>query len=194
MKKSFTLIELIVVIAIIAILAAIIAPNAFKAIEKAKVSEAIADFKTFKTATYAFYADTGDWPVGWNRDGWFYCMEDNGFLTDINSWPGWDGPYLERIKSAHPWAGVYCLEYLQYGQGTALELIIEYNRCCYPSHVQQNQACASDDCFVPRKSAQKIDETVDDGNLTLNSGNFFYQWDNPEGRADVTWVLVWDAL
>jgi len=39
MRRSFTLIELIVVIAIIAILAAIIAPNAFRAIEKAKVAE-----------------------------------------------------------------------------------------------------------------------------------------------------------
>ena len=34
MRKSFTLIELIVVIAIIAVLAAIIAPNSFKAIAK----------------------------------------------------------------------------------------------------------------------------------------------------------------
>ncbi len=64
MKKSFTLIELIVVIAIIAILAAIIAPNAFKAIEKAKISRAIADFKTFKTAMFSYYADCGKFPSG----------------------------------------------------------------------------------------------------------------------------------
>ena len=63
MKKSFTLIELIVVIAIIAILAAIIAPNAFKAIEKAKITEAIADVKTYKTAIFTLYADTGHWVV-----------------------------------------------------------------------------------------------------------------------------------
>lgn len=191
MKKNFTLIELIVVIAIIAILAAIIAPNAFKAIEKAKVSRAIGDFKSYKSAIYSFYADVGDWPIGWNRDGYYYCLEDNGLVSNVNSWFGWDGPYLETVKNIHPWAGVYCLEYLDLGRSSRMELFIEYNRCCYPSHVHANQACRSDDCFVPINSAQRIDDSVDDGNT--GTGDFFYQWVSAEGRADITWVLVWDA-
>jgi general secretion pathway protein G len=59
MRKTFTLIELIVVIAIIAILAAIITPNAFMAIEKSKVSRIVADCKSIRTAAYNMFADTG---------------------------------------------------------------------------------------------------------------------------------------
>ena len=73
-----------------------------------------------------------------------------------------------------------------------MELFLEYNRCCYPSHVHSYQPCRSDACFVPIGSAQRIDTQVDDGNLY--SGDFFYQWSNPEGRADITWVLIWDTF
>jgi len=193
-RKSFTLVELIVVIAIIAILAAIIAPNVFRAIEKAKIAAAMEDFKTYKKAIYAFYADTGTWPLGWNdpRESYYYCCEDNGLITNLRNWPGWDGPYLEKIKSQHPWGGVYCLEYNNLGRSSQRELFLEYNRCCYPSHVHSYQPCRSDDCFVPICSAQRIDTQVDDGNLY--SGDFFYQWSNPQGRADITWVLVWDTF
>src|SRR3989338_2215392 len=92
MKKSFTLIELIVVIAIIAILAAIIAPNAFRAIEKAKITRVAADLKAIKTATFAYHADTGKWPISgvYISDGTHPLLSDDGSA-------GWDGPYLESI-------------------------------------------------------------------------------------------------
>jgi prepilin-type N-terminal cleavage/methylation domain-containing protein len=70
MRKSFTLIELIVVIAIIAVLAAIVAVNAFRAIEKAKISAVIADMKTIKKTANAYYMRILDNSLGMER-----CME-----------------------------------------------------------------------------------------------------------------------
>jgi len=111
MKKTFTLIELIVVIAIIAILAAIIAPNAFKAIEKAKVSRFAQDVRAIRAAAMAFYADTGQWPAdndgGATQDpttlGKGFINNDNGSGSLIE---GWDGPYVEKWP-LNPWGGIY---------------------------------------------------------------------------------------
>src|SRR3989338_2711317 len=117
MKKSFTLIELIVVIAIIAILAAIIAPNAFRAIEKAQVAKTAADLKTVKTAVLTYRTDTGVWPcfnvTAVNCGGNYIADGSHGLLSD----PGltsWDGPYLEGVPRsalakgpATPGCGLY---------------------------------------------------------------------------------------
>ncbi|MCF7908007.1 MAG: prepilin-type N-terminal cleavage/methylation domain-containing protein [Candidatus Omnitrophica bacterium] len=115
MRKSFTLIELIVVIAIIAILAAIIAPNAFRAIQKAKASRIIADFTAIKSASMSFYADTGSWPVNieprpdpGGTNSWTWIKSGQHPLMDnLNNWIGWDGPYLESsLASPSPPTGV----------------------------------------------------------------------------------------
>ncbi len=111
MKKSFTLIELIVVIAIIAVLAAIIAPNAFRAIEKAKISKMISDLKAVKTAFLALYTDVGEFPRENPPTG--YPVNPAVIDTDVvrpilfNSSDGWDGPYLEGSIENHPWAAIY---------------------------------------------------------------------------------------
>ncbi|MBU2266323.1 MAG: prepilin-type N-terminal cleavage/methylation domain-containing protein, partial [Candidatus Omnitrophica bacterium] len=128
MKKSFTLIELIVVIAIIAILAAIIAPNAFKAIEKAKISTVISTGQTYKTALLSLYADTGHWPadeMAGNRIiylcdpsqlpvttwvGFGATMHPSNLFENDNGWAGWNGPYIENLQYRHPWGGVYILQ------------------------------------------------------------------------------------
>ena len=93
MKKSFTLIELIVVIAIIAVLEAIIAPNALRAIEKAKVTRVVTDLKAIKSAAISFYSDIGQWPsVG--------MINNNHPLLANLGIPTWDGPYLEHPAKA----------------------------------------------------------------------------------------------
>jgi len=176
--KGFTLIELIVVIAIIGILAAIIAPNAFKAIEKAKVAKAVSDFKTIKTATYALYADTGQWPSSSGQD---LFVANSDLLNNVHSWSGWDGPYLEKSPDPHPWAGRYMFEGQDnYGGGLSNELILEFEDYCHPSGPN------SPKCAVPRNSARKIDEKVDDGDLSTG--------DIRQGSAggDMGWVLIWD--
>jgi len=119
MKKSFTLIELIVVIAIIAILAAIIAPNAFKAIEKAKITNTIAIAKVLKTAGESYYADIRIWPADVSRGYDPGFMKSNAYNPDLGIevplptdsaaliTAHWDGPYLERWPASTSWGGKY---------------------------------------------------------------------------------------
>ncbi|MBU1112544.1 MAG: prepilin-type N-terminal cleavage/methylation domain-containing protein, partial [Candidatus Omnitrophica bacterium] len=96
-KKSFTLIELIVVIAIIAILAAIIAPNAFKAIEKAKATQVMGDSAVIKAAAMAYFADTGWWPTTDSASAHDdVTRETENFVSGENQPAGWDGPYLDK--------------------------------------------------------------------------------------------------
>ncbi|ADL08656.1 type II secretion system protein GspG [Thermosediminibacter oceani] len=99
-QRGFTLVELLVVIAIIAILAAVVLPNAFNAIERSKVVAAEADYKSIKTAVLNFYADTGKWP---QSDDYSYLVDK----PDDNSYPGWNGPYLDRWPNKNPWGGTY---------------------------------------------------------------------------------------
>ncbi|MCF7907502.1 MAG: type II secretion system protein GspG [Candidatus Omnitrophica bacterium] len=159
MKKSFTLIELIVVIAIIAILAAIIAPNAFRAIEKAKVAQVVSDLKTFKTAAVGYYGDTGQWPP----DGvsWFTDEELQFFITGVGQPAGWDGPYLESWPNP-PW---HC-EFV-YGADTVHENYDwdHWVGWSYWGVVPANtDTCGASISCVPQKSATKIDVSLDDGN------------------------------
>ncbi|MBU2473565.1 MAG: type II secretion system protein GspG [Candidatus Omnitrophica bacterium] len=196
MKKHFTLIELIVVIAIIAILAAIIAPNAFKAIEKAKISKAAADSKTFKTAILALYADTGHWPgdggitneVGvyldpntdnlpWPPSG---LLHPSNLIEDDNGWSGWDGPYVEKLLAKTPWAGTYFLyrrndNFLD--EPWRYYIYMMFHGACYPTTDPPDFSCG-----VPDNSAKKIDDTLDDGNVTSGSGMFF--------NADTVWPTL----
>ncbi|MBU2044707.1 MAG: type II secretion system protein GspG [Candidatus Omnitrophica bacterium] len=111
MKKTFTLIELIVVIAIIAILAAIIAPNAFKAIEKAKVSRIVSDFKTIRTAFLSLYTDVGKFPTEGAAPNPDYgsnlmTIENTDVAQNVLNLPGWDGPYIEAAIP-NPWGAPY---------------------------------------------------------------------------------------
>lgn len=176
MKRCFTLIELIVVIAIIAILAAIIAPNAFKAIEKAKVAGAISDFKAYKAAIYSLYSDTGRWVT--DASNYFmFTPTNNNLMVNLSDWAGWDGPYLEKAKSSHPWSGSYYLGAGISWQGVGgTGIVLEYEDSCYPSGPNGG-------CPMPRNSALNIDDQLDDGVLT--TGDFY-------GSSDYHWVLIRD--
>ena len=168
MRKVFTLIELIVVIAIIAILAAIIAPNAFKAIEKAKITQAIADFKTFKNSLYAYYADCGKWPKGTDMGGGLYYIfngDEGSFLYLMENTGndfGWDGPYIEKYKLS-PWETWYTIVNeepgaINYGDVNPLGIDIVLSINDDPNNKGN-----------PRSSIIKIDEKLDDGNLTTGN-------------------------
>lgn len=187
MKKGFTLIELIVVIAIISILAAIIAPNAFKAIEKAKISEAIGDFRAYKAGIYALYGDTGHW-FGESTAPQVYIQmqsNNNNLAVNYSGWNGWDGPYVDKIKSRHPWKGWYVIQSSNCGGSTsAKEIWLEFEDACYGG--------SSSTCGMPRVSAQQIDRQIDTDNFATgdfrNCANWCYCSTN-----DYMWNFVWDA-
>lgn len=163
-KSAFTLIELIVVIAIIAILAAIVAPNAFRAVEKAKIARVVEDSKTIKTAAYAMYGDTGLWPgSNWCDDPVdpLQCADQGeGFVfmgndTDMPS--TWDGPYLDKWLY-NPWGGWYWWDYNdadQNGDGIGREHVL---------WIDNGRGNAGK--RIPVVSRIKIDEKLDDGNLS----------------------------
>ncbi|MCF7894113.1 MAG: type II secretion system protein GspG [Candidatus Omnitrophica bacterium] len=191
MKKGFTLIELIVVIAIIAILAAIIAPNAFKAIEKAKITEAVGDFKTYKTALYTLYADTGKWGTDAHYSGSNnYVAMDNytELIEDPGGMAGWDGPYLDKLKGKTPWEGTYVMQASNCTGGAAKEIWLEFENNCYDG--------SGNNCDISDATAEKLDEKVDDGDLTTglfrqcgSGANWCYC-----SGDDTIWVVVEDAL
>ncbi len=176
--KGFTLIELIVVIAIIAVLTAIIAPNAFRAIEKANCARAIAEFKALKTATLSFYSDTGTWPI--TSRGWV-TIQNSGLMNNTNNWTGWDGPYLEKNISKHPWGGQYWLEIFNLGKGALADIVVEFNDICAAGSARAA-------CGLPLTSAQKIDTMVDDGNVGTGA---FIRWSS---YGDTFWAIEWDLF
>jgi len=200
MKESFTLIELIVVIAIIAILAAIIAPNAFRAIEKAKIAKLISEGKTYKTALMSLYVDTGHWPaddtptgsrviyladpsqlpVGiWTGLG--VTLHPSNLFQNDDAWLGWDGPYVENLQGEHPWGGCY---FLQRWDGLGDFLFLNIHSMCYPG----DSTYSSFPCGTPSSSAEKIDQQIDNGDTSWESGMFF-QWNGAEPDS-YFWMLV----
>ncbi|MDD5729541.1 MAG: prepilin-type N-terminal cleavage/methylation domain-containing protein [Candidatus Omnitrophica bacterium] len=180
-NKGFTLIELIVVIAIIAVLAAVIAPNAFKAVEKAKISRAISDYGTYKTGTYTYYAETGSWPIVRSAGGSWVQITDNGFMSNMKSLNGWDGPYLEKAIPAHPWAGIYGMDCVNRGGAPECDIGLFFDDRCWQTGVDMA-------CRVPYQSALKIDQTVDDGDP--NTGNVRLIGSN---NAEIYWIIAWDT-
>ncbi|MCF7907404.1 MAG: prepilin-type N-terminal cleavage/methylation domain-containing protein [Candidatus Omnitrophica bacterium] len=201
MKKSFTLIELIVVIAIIAILAAIIAPNAFKAIEKAKVARVIADSRVLKTSVGALYADTGRKVMdGYTGTQMHLLPGQNPLDTNpLNitlhwapaTWPGWDGPYVEKTPGMHPWGGQYAFtcwqDYSDPVNGIE-ELVLEIDNYCYP-YVEG--VINPSTCRMPQSAAKKLDTMVDDDeDWPLNTGNV--RGSAGGSMSDIHWILFWD--
>jgi len=171
MRKSFTLIELIVVIAIIAVLAAIVAVNAFRAIEKAKISAVIADMKTIKKTANAYYADTGQFP--WNgavhgdrsEDGRGLVFDDGTFV--------WNGPYIEKWPRT-PWTKddmrfyyyYYLIDWDQDGVNESHFITIRK----YTVN-PMDPACNSDP--LGQEVMQKIDSILDNGNLNTGKVQLF---------------------
>lgn len=175
MKKTFTLIELIVVIAIIAILAAIVAPNAFRAIEKAKVSQCIRDLKSIQSAAMAYYADTGGFPPNDDNYGWPPHLSGIDFLQNRAGVGGWDGPYLEKwpaLPWTNPTAGL-AGDYQWQGAWADFDGNGVNDEC-----IELN-FWASNPPLVEAK-ALEVDKQWEEGNLAAGNfrwGRFVHGWD-----------------
>src|SRR3989338_6987368 len=164
MHKGFTLIEMIVVIAIIAILGTIVAPNAYKMIEKAKVAKAASNFNTIGSAASAYFADTGVYPP--NDEGpcpaGVSCRGID-FFENNASVVGWNGPYLQQWPKPG-WVSP---------EGNHADFQWQGNwiwNTSDPSDQVTHQTAeinfVTTDIAFAQSRGQKIDQILDDGNLS----------------------------
>jgi general secretion pathway protein G len=175
-KAGFTLIELMVVIAIIGILGVVITPVVGKAIEKAKVARAIATISTIDGALVRYNIDTGLWPA--TAPGppvLWYVLDHNALLQDDGQ-IGWDGPYLKSWDDNDPWGGVLQIRTerladpgLEWHNSDTVDLFITFNN---------NGAI-----FVPTSAAQRIDDSIDDGNF--DTGNVTRSCSSSSGNCEM---------
>jgi len=140
-KKSFTLIELMVVIAIISVLASMLAFKFFNSIEKGRISELMRDYREIKTAALSYYADTSNWPANNNAS---VSLVQNDMVS------GWHGPYLDSWPHHNPWNGNY--NWFNDTAGVVAGAGISER------YLGVNN--------IPSGSASSIDKNLDDGNIT----------------------------
>ena len=177
-KRAFTLIELIVVIAIIAILSAIIAPSIFQTLEKAKIARVVSDSKTVESAANSMFLDTGYWPgSNWDddpTDPLQDAAQGEGFIFKGSS-PlianTWDGPYINKWMT-NPWFGQYWWDYNEADQNLDG---IDREHVLWIDNGRGN----SDDHRIPLKYRIRIDEALDDGNVTNKTGRIQVWQGNP---------------
>jgi len=164
--KGFSLIELVIVVSVLSILAAIVAPQVNKLVMKSKISRIEAELKTFKTALSSMYSDLGVYPreVGNNTDPKF--MTRTGIPAAYST--KWDGPYIERWPTTHPWGGTYDYQYGNFGafnlDGTAGNEVYMIARNSFT-----------------RAILERIDRELDDGNrnagmLRHNNASILYYY------------------
>jgi type II secretion system protein G len=157
MKKSFTLIELMVVIAIIGVLGVVIVPVVRNAIEKAQAARVIAEVDAITKAAEAYSIDTSQWPPDY--DSIVATKLINGFLTDPGV-TGWDGPYLKTYRP-HPWQGNIswaCLNnYIAWDNSSGCWVYLDDDR--------PGTSHSDNGGIIPNSAMTRIDAVADDGNL-----------------------------
>jgi len=153
-QSGFSLIELVIVVSVLSILAAVVAPQINKLVTKSKISRLENERKTIKDAVNTCYADVGVYPrdVGASRDPGL--MSSSSVPTTYRS--KWEGPYLDRWPTTHPWGGT-----------------IDYNYGTYTGF--NHDGTAGNEVYVilrnnfTRDILNKVDTELDDGNR--NTGN-----------------------
>ncbi len=96
MKKSFTLIELVLVIAIVTILAVAMVPIIRSSIEDANIAKMLQLADILKDACQRHYSDTGRY--AWEFSGSPIAV-NHQLAYDIGT-PNWNGPYISKPISA----------------------------------------------------------------------------------------------
>lgn len=107
LKKTFTLIELILVIVIIGILATIALPRLAGRTEQARRAKAKAEiYGTIATALDLYELDSGDYPT---TDQGLSALITKPVIPPIPD--NWNGPYLKRKELKDPWGRPYIYKY-----------------------------------------------------------------------------------
>ncbi len=82
-RRSFTLIEIMIVVVIIGMLAALVGPQIIGSLDKARVKTTQAQLMNLKDAVQSFYMDCSEYPAS---------LDD---LMTKTSNSKWEGPYLD---------------------------------------------------------------------------------------------------
>jgi len=119
-RAGFSLMEIVVAVSIIVILGAVLTPAVLKQIHRSKVATVCEDFNAIKTGMLQYYVDVGTMkPL--NNIGGFTAVGSGWtvkhFITGDGE-QGWDGPYLERVKTKSPFGGTYDVDIIDHDKAT----------------------------------------------------------------------------
>jgi len=158
-KSGFTLVELLVVIAIIGILANTILTSLNDARQSALIAKTSQEVRTFQNVFAMFFGDTNTIPGRCRIQNNCDALSDP-FLNDLGV-AGWDGPYIGGgiYDRAHGWGGHIGIENVDYNSDGIIEsfLILDDDP---PGGIPSNGG------QIPNDALLKIDQNVDDGNLS----------------------------
>ena len=120
LQAGFSLIEIVIAVAVIVILAGVITPSVIRQIDKAKVESVVEDFRAIELAMTQYYADVGNLMPLNDIGGFTTAQGDPAFRHFIrgDGQPGWDGPYLQRIKVNSTFGGNYDIDALSAKEAT----------------------------------------------------------------------------
>lgn len=162
-KSGFTLIELLVVIAIIGILSGTVLVNLNSARESARIAKTVLEIRNFKSAFVKFHVDTYTLPSR--------CRVQNSCNASIDPFlnnlgvVGWSGPYVSGgvYDKTHAWGGHIGIENSDYDSDGIVESFLVFDD-------DPPGSAPSNSGQIPNSTLLKIDEKIDDGNLS--TGNF----------------------
>ncbi len=154
-EMGFSLIELVIVVSVLAILAAVVTPQINKLVTKSKVSRLETELKTIKNALNSIYADVGFIPKDVSKN------TDPGLMSSSKVPKAyrdkWEGPYLDRWPTEHPWGGSY--DY-NYGKKNGFNY----------DGTSSNEVWITISDSLTKDTLVRIDDELDDGNR--KAGNF----------------------
>jgi type II secretion system protein G len=157
-NRGFTLIELLVVIAIIGILSSVVLVSLNSARERAKVANAVAQLRELRNVVAAYYIDTGQYPA----DCGLTCTQSTDPYLNALGVAGWSGPYFSAgvWNLSHPWGGHFSIASGDVTGDGIPDLYFFLDEDAPGTDANNNQG------VIPTASLQRIDQIIDDGNLS----------------------------